>query len=104
MMDQGKLQEEIVEENIREREQRFTAITDSVLDAIILINDRGEISFLEPRRRANLRLQFFGGNWKKRPRVIGSSGISRRLPIRFQRIRRIRPRKRCGADYTACRS
>ncbi|MFA6223664.1 MAG: PAS domain S-box protein [Desulfomonilaceae bacterium] len=34
--------------NIREREQRFRAITDSALDAIILIDDRGEISFLNP--------------------------------------------------------
>ncbi len=34
--------------NIREREQRFRAITDSVLDAIILIDDRGEISFWNP--------------------------------------------------------
>ncbi len=48
MMNQGKLEEGMAEENIREREQRFTAITDSVLDAIMLINDRGEISFCNP--------------------------------------------------------
>ncbi len=38
----------MAEENIREREQRFAAITDSVFDSIILINDRGEISFWNP--------------------------------------------------------
>jgi PAS domain S-box-containing protein len=36
------------EENIVEREQKFKAITDSVLDAIILINEKGEISFWNP--------------------------------------------------------
>ena len=48
MMNQGKLEEGMAQENSREREQRFAAITDSVLDAIILINDRGEISFWNP--------------------------------------------------------
>ncbi len=48
MIDQGRLQEDFLEEDVPERQQRFTAITDSVLDAIILINDRGEISFWNP--------------------------------------------------------
>jgi PAS domain-containing protein len=48
MVDKGKLTEEIVKENTSESEQKFRAITDSVLDAIILINDRGEISFWNP--------------------------------------------------------
>jgi two-component system, cell cycle sensor histidine kinase and response regulator CckA len=48
MMDQENLLGEMMEENIPEREQRLKAITDSVLDAIILINDKGEISFWNP--------------------------------------------------------
>ncbi len=38
----------MAEGNILEREKTFRTITDSVLDAIILINDRGEISFWNP--------------------------------------------------------
>jgi PAS domain-containing protein len=45
MVDKGQLEEGIEEEDILEREKTFRTITDSVLDAIILINDRGEISF-----------------------------------------------------------
>ncbi len=91
-----------LEDNIPERDQKFRAITDSALDAIILINDMGEISFWNPASETNLRLQLFGGNREKRPRVVGSSRISRRLPNWFQRFRRIRQRKRRGTDYTAC--
>ena len=45
MMDKGKLEEGMAQENILEIERTFRTITDSVFDSIILINDRGEISF-----------------------------------------------------------
>ena len=83
MMEQGKLQEGIVKENIPEREQKFRAITDSALDAIILINDMGEIAFWNPASERIFGYNSSEAMGKERPRVVGSSRISRRLPLCF---------------------
>jgi PAS domain S-box-containing protein len=76
MVDKVKLGEEIVKENISESEKKFIAITDSVLDAIILINDRGEISFWNPASE-----KIFG---YKSSEVIGKNVHELLAPPKYQ--------------------
>ena len=65
-----------MEENVREREQRFRAITESVLDAIIVINDRGEISFWNPASE-----RIFGYNSSE---AMGKNVHELLAPLRYQ--------------------
>ena len=65
-----------MEENIREREPRFRAITESVLDAIIMINDKGEISFWNPASE-----RIFGYNSCE---VMGKNVHDLLAPLRYQ--------------------